>query len=1081
MNYRRFEADQAYGTTCAWILQHDAFLTWKDSERGLLWVKGPPGSGKSTLMAYLGRQYLDGLKHEKRILLLTVFFHGRGTELQNNPIGMFRQLIHQLYEKVASVRKAIRQIYQRKVDTLGRCWEWQLVELQNLFTDAIMAIPNSLKLVILVDALDEVDKGADTVIKYLHFLNDKVHRLKISARICVSCRDYLVTSRIPGMEIHIEKENHADICNYVRYSLQTMMREVPDEDDKKATKFLNDIVKHSNGIFQWAALVAPMVEKRYLEGESWASLERFLREVPEKLHALYEDILQQQLEWRSLSKSLYMLQWICLSKRPLSVEELQFALLCGGDVEPEGTWKLQDAEDYPLDESRMSRLITTLSGGLAEVRIPSAETDSLPRFKKQKYVQFIHQSVQNFMVTYGLNSVATMMHHSSISRYTSHTQDPNIQQQIMLCGHQRILNACINHFKLDSLVATGDFEPFPHKRTWGPFPQHSFGKHSDLLTQFPLLEYATEYWIAHAEEVESRGFIQPDLKTIMGYPHSQTLGTWLRCCKLFPGRRYFYGFDGVLENFDYSEESSLLHIASGSRLPITVKDLIQTKTDDPQRLDRRGRSAIHYAAFAGEMCIMKALLETGVDIANMGDAWNFQHPLYIATTQGHTKVTNLLLQYQLGKRSEYSILTPLLQAAVRDGTMILLAALLEAGPNLNAQVRKYGSVLQAAALESTPTAVEMLLKAGAEVNAVGGIYGNALQAAAVDCLIPTSQESPLPVAYVMNFHKSHPRWQMISHLENSINIIGMLLKAGADINALGGIFGTALQAACVSRNELAVKMLLGSGADVNIVGGRWGNALNAAAELGSEAIVRVLLDAGADVKIRGATGGNIVLAAARRGSELMMRLLLDAGAEVNSQIGPYGHPLVEAAVNGHETAVRLLLQAGADSNVRGGRCGNALQAAVRHGSIKILEQLLRAGADPNANPQGNGNDNVLNVAVELCGFDGRKSSPGNIVRLLLSAGANTNAQGKDGKDALNLAIGQNQPEIARLLLRHGAEIHPRHIEFGYQRLGWRGKEIFQVLTETAIQRNIFEELKESFVQAESILQAWSNIWPQKDE
>lgn len=53
----------------------------------------------------------------------------------------------------------------------------------------------------------------------------------------------------------------------------------------------------------------------------------------------------------------------------------------------------------------------------------------------------------------------------------------------------------------------------------------------------------------------------------------------------------------------------------------------------------------------------------------------------------------------------------------------------------------------------------------------------------------------------------------------------MLLERGADVNAQGGHYDSALQAASASGRGKMVQVLLGAGADVNAQGGRFGNAL----------------------------------------------------------------------------------------------------------------------------------------------------------------------------------------------------------------------------------------------------------------
>lgn len=68
------------------------------SDRGLLWIKGKPGSGKSTLVKY-AKDALPPI-YGKETLVFSFFFHGRGRELQKTPIGLFQCLLHQLLKRV---------------------------------------------------------------------------------------------------------------------------------------------------------------------------------------------------------------------------------------------------------------------------------------------------------------------------------------------------------------------------------------------------------------------------------------------------------------------------------------------------------------------------------------------------------------------------------------------------------------------------------------------------------------------------------------------------------------------------------------------------------------------------------------------------------------------------------------------------------------------------------------------------------------------------------------------------------------------------------------------------------------------
>ncbi|OCL03716.1 ankyrin, partial [Glonium stellatum] len=72
---------------------------------------------------------------------------------------------------------------------------------------------------------------------------------------------------------------------------------------------------------------------------------------------------------------------------------------------------------------------------------------------------------------------------------------------------------------------------------------------------------------------------------------------------------------------------------------------------------------------------------------------------------------------------------------------------------------------------------------------------------------------------------------------------------GADINAQGGYYGTALQAASQGGYNEIVQLLLSKGADINAQGGHYNTALQAASKHGHNEIVQLLLSKGANSSV----------------------------------------------------------------------------------------------------------------------------------------------------------------------------------------------------------------------------------------
>lgn len=168
--------------------------------------------------------------------------------------------------------------------------------------------------------------------------------------------------------------------------------------------------------------------------------------------------------------------------------------------------------------------------------------------------------------------------------------------------------------------------------------------------------------------------------------------------------------------------------------------------------------------------------------------------------------------------------------------------------------------------------------------------------------------------------------------------------------------------------------------------------------------MKLLLDRSADVNASpGERCSLTALQAAATGGHLeAMELLLLAGAEINAPPSPvFGYTALQAAAGGsyHFDAVQLLLQKGADLNAAAGSYGSTvLQIAANKVILDVVKLLLEKGAD-------------VNEARDL---------PNGLVKLFLDKGANANAEGKDGKSALNLAVSNNSLVIANLLLARGA-------------------------------------------------------------
>jgi uncharacterized protein len=145
-------------------------------------------------------------------------------------------------------------------------------------------------------------------------------------------------------------------------------------------------------------------------------------------------------------------------------------------------------------------------------------------------------------------------------------------------------------------------------------------------------------------------------------------------------------------------------------------------------------------------------------------------------------------------------------------------------------------------------------------------------------------------------------------------MVRMLIKQGADVNAAQGDGVTALHWAAMKGDAELANTLIIAGASVRAAT-RLGayTPLHMAADLGSAPVVAALVKGGADVNATTATGTTPLMLAATSGNTEAIKALLDNGAEVNARELDRGHTaLMFAAAGNRAGAVTLLLARGAD-------------------------------------------------------------------------------------------------------------------------------------------------------------------------
>ncbi|CAH8634846.1 unnamed protein product [Schistosoma intercalatum] len=242
----------------------------------------------------------------------------------------------------------------------------------------------------------------------------------------------------------------------------------------------------------------------------------------------------------------------------------------------------------------------------------------------------------------------------------------------------------------------------------------------------------------------------------------------------------------------------------------------------------------------------------------------------------------------------------------------------------------------------------------------------------------------------------------------------LILSGECDVNEVAPDGETALTCAISSNAVRIVEMLLKHGSDPNFRGKKVEcTPLMEAASVGYTDIVKLLLEHGACVGQKSNTGNTALHYAATSGHLECVCLLLQYNSPMEVQNDTGHTPLMEATSNGHVDVARCLIKHGCDINTHSAEFKeSALTLASYKGHAEMVRFLLTAGADHEHRTD------EMHTALMEAAMEGHVE----VARLLLAHGANVNIPQDSFESPLTLAACGGHTELAHLLIGYGADI-----------------------------------------------------------
>ncbi|XP_038607034.1 ankyrin repeat and SOCS box protein 3 isoform X1 [Tachyglossus aculeatus] len=183
----------------------------------------------------------------------------------------------------------------------------------------------------------------------------------------------------------------------------------------------------------------------------------------------------------------------------------------------------------------------------------------------------------------------------------------------------------------------------------------------------------------------------------------------------------------------------------------------------------------------------------------------------------------------------------------------------------------------------------------------------------------------------------------LATIRGHLEIVRILLEAGADANSFTLEETTPLFLAVENGHTEVAKLLAEHGADVNGSHSMCGwNSLHQAVFQENMEMIKFLLEKGVNVECQDDFGITPLFVAAQYGKLESLSLLIEYGANVNCQASDKATPLFIASQEGLQKCVEVLLAKGADPNLycNAEKWQLPIHAAAQMGHVKILDLLI---------------------------------------------------------------------------------------------------------------------------------------------
>ena len=344
------------------------------------------------------------------------------------------------------------------------------------------------------------------------------------------------------------------------------------------------------------------------------------------------------------------------------------------------------------------------------------------------------------------------------------------------------------------------------------------------------------------------------------------------CCESPEPLKFLASQNIDTREHDNMRTTPLMYAARAGR-EANVRFLLEENRSNPPFKDRHGYAALHYAAEAGHIHIIKIFLEAGIKISFSGP--EKKTAMHIAAALGNFEMVEFLVQNgaKVVVKDKFKR-TPLLLAC-KNGNLKIASFLLQHGALFDEPDSSGNTPLHYACAYGFPEVIEVLFKAGANPNSANSWNLSptavALLKSYFSCLRKMLDNETTDVNCVDDEGRTLVSNAIKTISAENYNHVSFLLKEKKACPNIPDVRGlTAFDYLCSHNLESLIQMDLGSDQTLERR-----NALRAEKRSLYKKYFRLFLEAGADVNHRDSTGLTPIFRALQANNPDAVSLLLE--------------------------------------------------------------------------------------------------------------------------------------------------------------------------------------------------------------